>query len=70
MRGLAQKVKVVAYFPSLVKTKVAYPLLAVMLLQVGLIGLFHSSIAQIVNVMLICGATSLLILVPFYRGIR
>ena len=55
-----------SYFLSLGKTMVAYPLLAVMFLQVGLIGLLHSSIAQLVNIMLICGSVSLVLMFPFF----
>ena len=49
--------------------KVAYSLAGVMLLQLALVALFHANIAQLVNVMLICGILSLVSLLPFYiRG--
>lgn len=48
------------------ETKVAYPLLVVMTIQITLIVLFHSSIAQLVNIMLVCGGLSIVSLVPFY----
>lgn len=58
------------YFLSLNQTKVAYPLLGVMLLQLALIALFHSSIAQLVNIMLMCGAISLVAVLPFLVKMR
>lgn len=59
------------YFLSLNQTKVAYPLLVVMLLQITLIALFHSSIAQLVNIMLICGILSIIFMLPFfYRRVK
>ena len=61
---------VMAYFLSLGKTNVAYALVGAMLLQIGLIALFHSNIAQLVNVMLICGGVSLVLLFLFYQGTK
>ena len=57
---------VMNYFLSLNQTKAAYSLIGVMLLQLILIALFHSSIAQLVNIMLICGILCLVSMLPFY----
>lgn len=51
---------------SLNKTKVAYCLLGTALFQLGLIVLFHSNIAQLVNIMLISAALCLVFMFPFY----
>lgn len=58
------------YFLSLNQTKVAYALIAAMLLELGLIAFFHASIAQIVDVMFISGALCLLFMLPFYLKVR
>lgn len=58
------------YFLSLNRTRVAYPLIGAVLLQLCLIILFHSSIGQIVNIMLICGASCLVLILPFYLKVR
>jgi O-antigen/teichoic acid export membrane protein len=58
------------YFLSLNRTRVAYLLIGAVLLQLCLIILFHSSIGQIVNVMLICGASCLVLILPFYLKVR
>jgi hypothetical protein len=50
------------YSLSIGKTGVAYCMLGAMLLQLSLIACFHSSIAQLVNAMLISGIVSLLLL--------
>jgi O-antigen/teichoic acid export membrane protein len=54
------------YLLSLNQTKIAYSLLAAMILELGLITLFHSSIGQIVNIMLISGVACLIFMIPFY----
>ena len=54
------------YFLSINQTKVAYSLLGAMLLQLALIALFHSSIAQLVNIMLICSIVCIISMLPFY----
>lgn len=61
---------VMNYFLSLNQTKVAYPLLGAMLIQFILIALFHSSIAQLVSIMLICGILSIFSMIPFYLKVR
>ncbi len=58
------------YFLSLNRTRVAYPLLGAMVLQLGLICLFHSSIAQIVNIMLISSVACLALMCPLYLNVR
>ena len=58
------------YFLSLNRTKVAYFLIGAMLLELCLIILFHSSIAQIVNIVLICGAVCLVLVLTFYVTVR
>lgn len=54
------------YCLSLNQTKVAYSFLVSMLLQVGLITLFHSDIGQIVNVMVISGTLTIVLMLPFF----
>jgi O-antigen/teichoic acid export membrane protein len=54
------------YFLSFNQTKVAYSLLAVVILQLTLIAIFHSTIGQLVNIMLICGMSSVVAMLPFY----
>lgn len=51
---------------SLNKTKVAYCLLGAVLFQLSLIFLFHSNIAQLVNIMLISAALCLVFMFPYY----
>ena len=58
------------YFLSLNQTRVAFSLVAAMLLQLTLIILFHTSITQIVTIMVISGALSVLLLLPFLLKIR
>lgn len=59
-----------SYFLSLNKTKVAFPFLGVMLLQLALIAFFHSSIAQLVDIMLLCSIACLALALPFYLELR
>ena len=56
----------VNYFLSLDRTRVAYPFMAVALLQVVLILYFHADIGQVVNVMLVTGALNLISMAFFY----
>jgi len=58
------------YFLSLNQTKVAYSFVVAMLVQLGLIISFHSSIAQVVNIMVISGALSVVLMFPFYLKMR
>lgn len=58
------------YFLSLNQTKVCYSFLGAVLLQLGLIIFFHSNIAQIVNIMLICSALCLIFMLPLYLKLR
>lgn len=58
------------YFLSLNQTKVAYSFVVAMLLQLSLIISFHSDIAQIVNIMVISGALSVVLMLPFYLKMR
>ena len=55
------------YFLSIGRTKIAYLLLAAMLIQLGLICLYHSSVAQLINDLLISGIVSvILVLLLFF----
>jgi hypothetical protein len=56
----------VNYFLSVNQTKIAYVALATSLLLVALLAVFHSGVGQYVDVMLVCGAVSLLLTLPFY----
>jgi len=58
------------YFLSLNQTEVAYPLVVAMLAQLGLIIAFHSSIAEVVNIMLISGVLSVVLMLPVYLKVR
>jgi len=58
------------YFLSLNRTRVAYPLIGAMVLQLGLICLFHSSIGQIVDIMLISSTACLALMCPLYLNVR
>ena len=58
------------YFLSLNQTRVAFSLVAAMLLQLTLIILFHTSITQIVTIMVISSALSVLLPLPFLLKIR
>lgn len=58
------------YFLSVNEMKVAYPFLGVALLQIFLINFFHSNIGQIVNVMLISGVLSLVLILPFFLKMK
>ncbi len=58
------------YLLALNQTKVAYALLATTAFQVGLIVFFHSGIAQIVDIMLMTGILSTVIMLPFYLKVR
>ncbi len=58
------------YFLSLNQTKVAYSFLGVVVAQVILLAFFHNNINEVVNVMLGCGALSLLAMFPFYIQLR
>lgn len=60
----------VSYFLSVNQTKIVYSLLGAMLLQITLISLFHSSIAQLVDIMLTCGILCTVSLLPFYFRVR
>lgn len=53
------------YCLSSKEAKSVIPVLLTVVLEVVLIALFHSSIAQIVNIMLACGAVSCVSLLPF-----
>lgn len=55
---------------SLNQTKVAYPLLMVMVVQLGLIVFFHANIAQIVDIVLLSSAACLALMVPVYLMVR
>ncbi len=57
------------YFLSLNQTRVSYALLAVVLIQVTLMFLFHAGIDQLVTIMLACGGLSLACLLPFIDGV-
>ena len=50
--------------------KVAYPFLGVALLQISLINFFHSNIGQIVDVMLISGVLSLVLIPLFFLKVK
>jgi O-antigen/teichoic acid export membrane protein len=54
------------FFLSLNKSKVAFPLLGVALLEVVLMMVFHNDINQLINVLLICALTSVVVMIPFY----
>ncbi len=58
------------YFLSLNQTKIAFPLLGLMCFEAGLITVFHSSVSQLVDVMLISGALSIALMLPFYFRAR
>ena len=58
------------YFLSLNQTKVAYSLVVAMLAQLGLIIAFHSTIAEVVNIMLISGFLSVALMLPLYLKMR
>jgi len=58
------------FFLSRNQIKVAYALLIAMLVEIGLIILFHASIAQIVDIVLISGALCLAFMLPFYLRVR
>ena len=59
-----------SYLLSLNQTKVALPFLGAMLLELVLIAFFHSSIAQLVDIMLACSIACLALVLPFYLKIR
>jgi len=59
-----------SYFLSLNQTKVAFPFLGAMVLQLVLIAFFHSSIAQLVDIMFISGVACLASMLPFYLKLR
>ena len=54
------------YFLSLGQTKVTFAAVFMIAVQVGLIIAFHANISQLVNVMLVSGALSLVSIVPFF----
>ena len=58
------------YSLSLNRVKVAYPLVVTMLAQLGLIIAFHSSIAEVVNIMLISGIISVVLMLPMYLKMK
>jgi len=53
------------YSLSLDRTKIAYPLLGVTLLQFGLIIFFHTSISQIVDMMLVSATFCISLMLPY-----
>jgi len=53
------------YLLSIGRSRVAFILLAAMLSQLGMIGLFHSDITQFVNIMFISGILSLVLVLLF-----
>ncbi|NVM21691.1 MAG: oligosaccharide flippase family protein [Desulfobacterales bacterium] len=53
------------YLLSLNQTKVAYPLLGVVAVELGLLFLFHANISQFVDVMLISSFLSVAFILPF-----
>jgi len=64
MSFLAVTYLCVNYGLSIGKTGIAYLMLAVMGIQLGLLFVFHQSVSDFVNVMLISGALSVAIVVP------
>lgn len=54
------------YFLSLNETRIGYSLVATTVLELVLIGFFHSEIDQIVNIIVICGIASVVLMLPFY----
>lgn len=54
------------YFLSIKQTRIAYTLAGSALLLVVLLVLFHSSIGQLVDMMLVCATVTLLLMIPFY----
>ena len=61
---------VMYYLLSLNQTLIGYPLLGMVILELVLVALFHSSVFQIVNIMLIVGVVSLLVSIPFLWSAR
>jgi hypothetical protein len=58
------------YFLSVNKTKIAYALLITMIVQVSSIILFHDNITTVVNVILGSSILGLLLILPFFLGMR
>ncbi len=54
------------YSLSINQSKVIYPLLVTVVLQLILIYMYHSSINQLVNVMLVTGICCIVFMIPFY----
>jgi O-antigen/teichoic acid export membrane protein len=54
------------YFLSIGKTRITYPLLASMILQIVLMGLLHSSIEHLVNALVVSGAVSLALVLALF----
>jgi O-antigen/teichoic acid export membrane protein len=56
------------YFLSLKRTSIVYSLLAVTILQIGLIAVYHAEISQLVHIMLASGVLCILVMLPpFFR---
>jgi len=58
------------YLLSLNRTRVAFCFLAGMFLEIGLISAFHSSISQVVDMMLISSASCLFLVILYYMVVR
>lgn len=54
------------YFLSVKQTRVAFVLLVSAILLVVLIACYHSSVGQLVDIVLVCSVVSLLLMFPFY----
>jgi O-antigen/teichoic acid export membrane protein len=59
-----------SYLLSVKQTGVAYPLAATVVVQITLIVLFHSDISQIINMLVISGAASLIFLTIYFVFLR
>ena len=62
---LALSFLLVNYALSLGRTMVVLPLIMAAVLQVCLISLFHSSMAQITDIMIVCGLVTVVLVIPF-----
>ena len=58
------------YLLSLNQTKVAYPFLGAVVVQLVFIAFFHNNINEVVNVMLGCSVLSLILMLPFFVRLR
>ncbi len=54
------------YFLSVKYTRIAYVFATSCIFLVALVACFHSSISQLVDIMLVCGAVTLVLMIPFY----